>query len=276
MPSRLPVDIGRIRIASAADVRPAAAYFRDFAARLANLRIAASHNIAARAPMRDEEGELLATGVFGWDPEGSQRWDDSRFGLRAPVAEACRIESRPFWASRDGAWDSDGAPILREFDFAAYYGRLVPNPASIVVPVHLPYSRIGMVSFSCRDNRRDNLARELHDHFEPLYLLGHLFIEGYARLDVGDRWLPDAVALTRLEVNCLRWVARGKTDEEIALIMGRSRPTIRFHLQNASTKLGAVNRSQAVFRAGQLGYLSTASEPKPPRLVAVGKAGASG
>jgi DNA-binding CsgD family transcriptional regulator len=116
-----------------------------------------------------------------------------------------------------------------------------------------------MVAFSCRDNVRSDLSAELAKHFQPLYLMSHLFIEGYARLGLADRWLPDAVALTRLEVNCLRWVARGKTDEEIAIIMGRARPTIRFHLQNAAIKLRAANRSQAVFRAGQLGYLSTTS-----------------
>lgn len=260
-----------VSIQTPADVRPAAIHLRDVAARIANLRVATSDNIAARVPMRDEEGEVLATTIFGWEPDGAQWWQDVRFGLRAPVAEACRLESRPFWANREGARDRHGAPILREFDFAAHYGRLVQNPAGIVVPVHLPFSRIGMVSFSCRDNRRDDLSRELDAHFETLYLLSHLFIEGYARLETGDRWLPDAVTLTRLEVNCLRWVARGKTDDEIAMIMGRARPTIRFHLQNAAMKLGAVNRSQAVFRAGQLGYLSTGTAPHAPNLTVVGK-----
>lgn len=253
-------------IGSPADIRPAACLLRDMAANLANLRVAASDNIAAQAPMRDGDGELLATTIFGWEADGAQWWQDVRFGLRAPVAEACRIESRPFWANRDGARDRDGTQILTAFDFSGHYGRLVQNPASIVVPVHLPFSRIGMVSFSCRDNRRDDLSSELDEHFETLYLISHLFIESYARLETGDRWLPDAVALTRLEVNCLRWVARGKTDDEIAMILGRARPTIRFHLQNAATKLGAANRSQAVFRAGQLGYLSAASAPNVPRM----------
>lgn len=269
MPESSRIEVENVSIRALSDVRPAAEYLRDAALSLGNLRVAASDNIAARVPMRDEEGEILATAVFGWDPDGWQWWHDVRFGLRAPVAEACRIESRPFWANRCGARDRYGNPILREFGFESHYGRLVPNPASIVIPVHLPFSRIGMVSFSCRDNARDDLSRELDRHFETLYLLGHLFIESYARLGTADRWLPDAVVLTRLEVNCLRWVSRGKTDEEIAIIMGRSRPTIRFHLQNAATKLGAVNRSQAVFRAGQLGYLSIASRPQVARLAAV-------
>lgn len=171
MAARLPPDLGTIYIGSPADIRPAALYFRDVARRIANLRVAAADNIAAQVPMRDEDGKVLATSVFGWDPDNSQWWDDARFGLKAPGAEGCRIESRPFWANRDGAWDRDGRQILQDFDFSAYYGRLVPNPASIVVPVHLPFSRIGVVSYSCRNFVRTNLATELREHFETLYLL---------------------------------------------------------------------------------------------------------
>ena len=40
------------------------------------------------------------------------------------------------------------------------------------------------------------------------------------------------------------------------MIMSRSRATVRFHIHNASIKLNAVNRSQTVFKAAQLGYIS--------------------
>jgi DNA-binding CsgD family transcriptional regulator len=56
-------------------------------------------------------------------------------------------------------------------------------------------------------------------------------------------------------VDCLRWAALGKTDQEIAEILARSRPTVRFHLSNATAKLNASNRSQAIFKASQLGFL---------------------
>ena len=61
--------------------------------------------------------------------------------------------------------------------------------------------------------------------------------------------------MSKREVECLRWAAVGKTDSEIARIRGRSCATIRFHIHNAAMKLNAVNRSQAIFKAAQLGYL---------------------
>ena len=68
--------------------------------------------------------------------------------------------------------------------------------------------------------------------------------------------LPPGSRLSKREVECLRWAAIGKTDLEISMIMSRSRATVRFHIHNASTKLDAVNRSQTVFKAAQLGYIS--------------------
>ena len=54
------------------------------------------------------------------------------------------------------------------------------------------------------------------------------------------------VALTRRERDALSFVAHGKTDWEIATIMGVSESTARFHVDNARRKYGAVNRAHAV------------------------------
>ncbi len=58
----------------------------------------------------------------------------------------------------------------------------------------------------------------------------------------------EAVALTTREHDVLRYVAEGKTDWEIGVIMGIAESTARFHIDNARRKLGAVNRAQAVAR----------------------------
>ena len=59
---------------------------------------------------------------------------------------------------------------------------------------------------------------------------------------------PDAVHLTDRERDSLAWVAEGKSDWEIAVILGLAESTVRFHVDNARRKLGAVNRTQAVAR----------------------------
>jgi len=58
----------------------------------------------------------------------------------------------------------------------------------------------------------------------------------------------EEVKLTRRERDCLGFVADGKTDWEISVILGVSEATARFHVDNARRKLGAVSRAQAVAR----------------------------
>ena len=58
----------------------------------------------------------------------------------------------------------------------------------------------------------------------------------------------DEVHLTGREREALTWVSEGKSDWEIAMILGLSETTVRFHVDNARKKLGAVNRAQAVAR----------------------------
>jgi DNA-binding CsgD family transcriptional regulator len=57
--------------------------------------------------------------------------------------------------------------------------------------------------------------------------------------------------LTRREEEIIHWVSRGKTNADIALILGISSNTVRNHLHNASEKLSASNRMELVSRVGQ-------------------------
>jgi len=70
-------------------------------------------------------------------------------------------------------------------------------------------------------------------------------LAGVARPEI---W-PKLVQLNDREVEMLTWVARGKTSAEIAQILGLTKRTVDFHLDNARTKLGAATRTQAVVKA---------------------------
>lgn len=65
---------------------------------------------------------------------------------------------------------------------------------------------------------------------------------------------PRAVDLTEREVETLTWAARGKTSSEIATILGLTKRTVDFHIDNARVKLNATSRMHAAVKAaaGQL------------------------
>jgi DNA-binding response OmpR family regulator len=60
---------------------------------------------------------------------------------------------------------------------------------------------------------------------------------------------PRQVGLGERERETLTWAARGKTFAEIGEILGVSRRTVEFHLDNARRKLGVPTRTQALIKA---------------------------
>jgi DNA-binding response OmpR family regulator len=81
--------------------------------------------------------------------------------------------------------------------------------------------------------------------FEVLAAIVAGRLAGVARTNL---W-PKAADLNDREVEVLTWVARGKTSVEIAQILGLTKRTIDFHIDNARGKLGAATRSEAVIKA---------------------------
>ncbi len=70
-------------------------------------------------------------------------------------------------------------------------------------------------------------------------------LAGVARTEV---W-PKLVELNDREVETLTWAARGKTSSEIAQILGLTKRTVDFHIDNARAKLGSATRTEAVLKA---------------------------
>jgi len=81
--------------------------------------------------------------------------------------------------------------------------------------------------------------------FEVLETIIEARLAGVARTGL---W-PKLVDLNDREVEVLTWVARGKTSVEIGQIVGLTKRTIDFHIDNARAKLGASTRTEAVIKA---------------------------
>jgi DNA-binding CsgD family transcriptional regulator len=58
-----------------------------------------------------------------------------------------------------------------------------------------------------------------------------------------------AILVSARELDCLKWVAAGKTAWEASIILGISERTVRFHLNAAREKLDCLTTTQAVAKA---------------------------
>lgn len=110
------------------------------------------------------------------------------------------------------------------------------------VPIHGPGGYLAIVTMACT---RVGIGEEA-----LLFLhLAALAVHDRCRALTGVMALVDPErALTARELECLRWVAAGKTDWEVAGILGISPETVRTHVDQARRKFGAQTRPQAIAR----------------------------
>jgi DNA-binding CsgD family transcriptional regulator len=249
--------IDSVTICDVTDIRPASIALNE-AATEQGFRVAATPDIASPEQLTDHEGALVNADHFGWCKDGERWWEDRRLALVSPLPRACRYESEPFWCNEDGARTSFPNKYLDALSFADFK-KFVLAPSAIVVPVHLSFGQIAAASFTPIDYGWRDLGEQFAEKGELLAALARRYLASYAMIAKTQQWIPSDCRLSKREVECLRFAAIGKTDKEISMILELSHATVRYHVQRAGEKLNAVNRSQSVFKAGQLGYLGAAA-----------------
>ena len=134
-------------------------------------------------------------------------------------------------------------PVMSGFELLERLTALEPRFAK------MPF--IFLTALTDRDNELKGRHLGADDYvtkpidFEVLTTIINARLAGVARSEL---W-PKLVQLNDREVETLTWVARGKTSAEIAQILGLTKRTVDFHIDNARTKLGAATRTQAVIKA---------------------------
>ncbi|MCR5869483.1 MULTISPECIES: LuxR family transcriptional regulator [unclassified Sphingomonas] len=118
------------------------------------------------------------------------------------------------------------------------------------VPGNVPGEVLGSCSFACRAG--DRLAEE---RIALAQIAGQWLFETGRRLAV-KRTILSPPTLTDRQIECILWVGRGKTDWEIAQILGVSQATVIEHLRNARARYDAPTRSMLTVRALYDGALS--------------------
>jgi DNA-binding CsgD family transcriptional regulator len=125
-----------------------------------------------------------------------------------------------------------------------------PYKSGIVVPIHGPNGRFGLLSAAAPRER--SLARDDWSLLAKVQFVANLFHERVLRLDLPSSHpaleIPP-VSLRPRESECLAWVSAGKTNREIGQLLALSENTVKKHIKTAMAKLVASTRGQAVSRA---------------------------
>jgi DNA-binding CsgD family transcriptional regulator len=146
--------------------------------------------------------------------------------------------------------DSVAPARFRETALFNEYYRCIGLDHAVALPIRVDDGQL--VSFVLNRRGRDFSDREvalLDALRRPLAeLFGRLRAPIPGHLERPQRAAAD-FGLTPREAEVLRWLGTGKTDREIAGLLGTSPRTVHKHLQRVYVKLGVETRTAAVMRA---------------------------
>lgn len=201
---------------------------------------------------RAKDGSFIAS-LMGWPTDCLATWHDSGLGQHCPIAQRCGRAAAPFaWSCdvRDSEWF--GKPLsVEQRRVLEHYGRYINS--GFAVPVQQSGGTLGYVSWCSRSRARGDRSTE---RLATMHFLSHVFIQHVA--DMMPSELVTGSLLTAREKQCLTLAALGKSEQEIASVLNRSRETVHFHIRNCMSKLGAANRTHAVALACTRGIIKLA------------------
>lgn len=172
----------------------------------------------------------------------TSRYFEQKYEYIDPVIARAQVDSGPFLWDVNFATSSPVQKVCRLFDEASEYG----IKYGITIPVNDRRCFVAAMTLAS-EFPFSTLYRRKQDFSLALQLITTCF-HRKARKIFNNNCVVDGVFLTKREFECLQWAAKGKSAWEIGQILGITRRTAAFHLDNARQKLGVRTIAQAVVR----------------------------
>jgi DNA-binding CsgD family transcriptional regulator len=185
---------------------------------------------------RDRDRAII---ISNYEEEWTSHYLRQRYECVDPVIVRSALTTRPFRWGCDLHREERTGVQRRLFDeaaqFAIRYG--------CTIPLLSGYGCVAALSFAADDPDRAAFLERSERISEILRVAAICF-----HAQVRNRLNAAAIlaTLSPRERECLHWVAEGKTAWEIGRILGITRRTAAFHLDNAKVKLGVWTIPQAV------------------------------
>jgi DNA-binding CsgD family transcriptional regulator len=203
--------------------------------------IAAQHGFSFLTVVKAPEGERVSLVYTNAPADVLAAFEGGPYnGDDHPMLSRALGQIEPF--SRDEA--STTGLTDEQNEMLAYVGKTLGITNGWTFPITKDGVREGIVMMAGEEPDMSPVLRSM------LHLLAHLAFQKSETLD--DSGKGESRTLTSRELECLRWVAVGKTDSEIAVILSIKPRTARFHIENAKRKMGVATRVQAVAEAMRL------------------------
>ena len=180
-----------------------------------------------------------------WPAQWLREYQQKDYVRHDLIPTIARISIQPFTWREAIAAREPTAKQVEHYHWATSLGIM----DAFAVPVHYPGSDFGLCV--CVSDHRIEDIRD-----RDVLQIASVFVHQRCRVLGGQSEASTAATvLTPREVECLRWVLKGKSDTDIGKILHISHTTVHFHIERAKKKFGVKTRVQAAAAVVALGYL---------------------
>lgn len=163
-----------------------------------------------------------------------------------PIVRAVKRGAHPFcWSLHDAILNRERPDVIDFRDEAIAHGIV----AGLSIPIRTGFSHQAVLTFASSDTAclKDAVLMDIIEAAAAAAMLHFAF--SMRR----NRW-PQASPsnLTQFEMTCLRWVAEGKTMQDVADLLDETYSRVRVSVDRARGKLDAVTLQQATAVAARL------------------------
>ncbi|QEE43450.1 hypothetical protein FVA81_02040 (plasmid) [Rhizobium sp. WL3] len=203
-----------------------------------------SHGFAHFAYLRLDGSQWRA--VSNYPSDWVDRYYSENFSQIDPIVRAVKRGAHPFcWSLYDAVLNRERPEVIAFRDEAIAHGIV----AGLSIPIRVGFSHQAVLTFASSDTDclKDAVKMDIIEAAAAAAMLHFAF--SMRR----NRWSrASARNLSNFEATCLRWVAEGKTLQDVADLLEEKYSKVRVSVDRAKGKLDAVTLQQATAVAARL------------------------
>lgn len=176
-------------------------------------------------------------------------YDEKNLRLMDPTVAYCFKSISPFiWMPE--SFQTDEQKTL--YEEASSFGLR----AGVTLPIHGLAGEVGMLTCVRDELPSDKFLQDLNNKLSELTLLRDVAYDAMSTYITTETVVEEIPQLTARELDCLHWMAQGKTTWEISRILNITEAGVNFHISNLRNKFGVNRRNDVVIKAIRAGIIS--------------------
>jgi DNA-binding CsgD family transcriptional regulator len=181
--------------------------------------------------------------VTSFSNEWEKRYLNQNYFEVDPLVNQYKSQITPFLWGSDQSDEHDGQTkkmFMEASDFNLHHGVGIPIPG--------PQKSFSILTLCSESSQASEIKKVYENYYKDMLIAGLYFHSSVISMSMGDT-MHVTDDLTNREMDCLKWMCVGKSNQDIATISGVSLSAIKARIAGIFKKMNVSTRHEAVLKA---------------------------